>query len=101
MSAAERYDQIGADYASVRRPDSRWVAGIHQALDGHRTLVNVGAGAGAYEPRFMFVVGVEPSQIMIRQRSSSAAPVECRVAAQLPFLDGAFDVVLAVLPVNF
>ena len=80
MSVAEIYDQIGTDYASVRRPDSRWVDRIHQALDGHRTLVNVGAGAGAYEPRFMSVVGVEPSQIMIRQRSSSAAPVVCGVA---------------------
>src|SRR5438093_4840290 len=100
MSAAEIYDQIGTDYASVRRPDSRWVARIHQALDGHRTLVNVGAGAGSYEPRFMSVVGVEPSQIMIRQRSSSAAPVVCGVAEQLPFLDGAFDVALAVLTVH-
>src|SRR5262245_41402895 len=100
MSTAERYDQIGADYASVRGPDPRWVARIHQALDGHRTLVNVGAGAGSYEPRFMSVVGVEPSQIMIRQRSSSAAPVVYGVAEQLPFLDGAFDVALAVLTVH-
>src|SRR5258708_1047872 len=100
MSAAERYDQIGTDYAAVRRPDSRWVARIHQALDGHRTLVNVGAGAGSYEPRFMFVVGVEPSEIMIRQRSSSAAPVIRGVAEQLPFPDGAFDVALAVLTVH-
>ncbi len=89
MSAAERYDQIGTDYAAVRRPDSRWVARIHQALDGHRTLVNadsrwvarihqaldghrtlvnVGAGAGSYEPRSMSVVGVEPSEIMISTR---------------------------------
>ena len=66
MSAAEIYDQIGTDYVSVRRPDSRWVAQIHQALDGHRTLVNVGAGAGSYGPRFMSVVGVEPSQLMIK-----------------------------------
>ena len=100
MSAAERYDQIGTDYASVRRPDSRWVARIHQALDGHRTLVNVGAGAGSYESRFMSVVRVEPSQVMIRQRSSSAALVVCGVAEQLPFLDGAFDVALAVLTVH-
>ncbi len=100
MSAAERYDQIGTDYAAVRRPDSRWVARIHQALDGHRTLVNVGAGAGSYEPRSMSVVGVEPSEIMIRQRSSSAAPVVRGVAEQLPFPDGAFDVALAVLTVH-
>src|SRR5215470_8290717 len=100
MSAAERYDHIGIDYASRRRPDLRWVAWIHQALDGHRTLVNIGAGAGSYEPSFMSVVGVEPSQIMIRQRSSSAAPVVRGVAEQLPFRDGAFDVALAVLTVH-
>lgn len=39
MSGAEKYDYIGTDYASVRRPDASWVARIHQALDGHRTLV--------------------------------------------------------------
>jgi SAM-dependent methyltransferase len=100
MSTAVRYDQIGTDYASVRRPDSRWVARIHRALDGHRTLVNVGAGACSYEPNFMSVVGVEPSQLMIRQRSSSAAPVVCGMAEQLPFRDGAFDVALAVLTVH-
>jgi SAM-dependent methyltransferase len=100
MSTAEIYNQIGADYASVRKPDSPWVARIHQALGGHCTLVNVGAGAGSYEPNFMSVVGVEPSQIMIRQRPSSAAPVVCGVAEQLPFPDGAFDVALAILTVH-
>lgn len=100
MNTAEMYNQIGTDYASARRPDSRWVDRIHQALDSHRTLVNVGAGAGAYEPNFMAVVGVEPSQIMIRQRSASAAPVVCGVAEQLPFPDNAFDVALAVFTVH-
>lgn len=100
MSTAERYDHIGTDYASMRRPDARWVAQIHRAFVGHRTLVNVGAGAGSYEPDFMAVVGVEPSQVMIRQRLSSAAPVVCGVAEQLPFRDGAFDVALAVLTVH-
>src|SRR4029450_1592712 len=97
MSTAERYDHIGTDYASVRRPDLRWVARIHQALDGHRTLVNVGAGTGSYEPNFPAVVGLEPSQTMIRQRPSSAAPVVCGMAEQLPFRDGAFTLALAVL----
>lgn len=100
MSTDARYDLIGADYGNVRRPDSRWVARIYQALDSHRTLVNVGAGTGSYEPNFMSVVGVEPSQIMIRQRSRSAAPVVCGVAEQLPFPDDAFDVALAVFTVH-
>lgn len=100
VSAPEIYDQIGSDYASQRRPDPHWVARIHRRLEGQHTLINVGAGAGSYEPAFMSVVGVEPSHIMIRQRSPSAAPAVCGVAEQLPFKDGAFDVALAVLTVH-
>ena len=100
MSAAEIYDQIGSDYASQRRPDPSWIARIHRRLEGHQTLVNVGAGAGSYEPAFMSVVGVEPSHTMIRQRALSAAPAVCGVAEQIPFKDGAFDVALAVLTVH-
>ena len=100
MSAAEIYDQIGRDYASRRRPDPRWVARIHRRLEGHYTLVNVGAGAGSYEPASMSVVGVEPSQIMLEQRPSSAAPAVRGIAEQLPFDDDAFDVALAVLSVH-
>jgi SAM-dependent methyltransferase len=100
MRAGEVYDQIGTDYGSVRRADPRWLARIHQVLEGERTLVNVGAGAGSYEPAFMWVVGVEPSKTMIEQRPSSAAPVVCGVAERLPFPDGAFDVALAVLTVH-
>ncbi len=100
MSVVETYDRIGIDYASQRRPDPRWASQIHQALKGHRTLVNVGAGAGSYEPRFMSVVGVEPSRIMIHQRPPSSAPVLCGVAEHLPFTDNAFDVALAVFSVH-
>ena len=100
MGIAEIYDQIGSGYASQRRPDPHWVARIHRRLEGHHTLVDVGAGAGSYEPAFMSVVGVEPSHIMIRQRSPSAAPAVCGVAEQLPFTDGEFDVALAVLTVH-
>lgn len=100
MSAAEVYDDIGIDYASVRRPDPRWVAQIYRAFTGHRTLVNVGAGTGSYEPSFLSVVAVEPSQLMIRQRPSAAAPVVCGVAERLPFRDGEFDVALAVFTVH-
>ncbi|MFQ5683763.1 MAG: class I SAM-dependent methyltransferase [Candidatus Binatia bacterium] len=100
MSGPEIYDRIGSDYSSRRRPDPHWVARIHRSLEGTHSLVNVGAGAGSYEPAFMSVVGVEPSLTMIRQRSRSAAPVVCGVAEQLPFPDGAFDVALAVLTVH-
>jgi len=100
MTAAEVYDKIGTDYASLRRPDPRWIAHIHQALEGQRTLINVGAGAGSYEPKYMSVFAVEPSWTMIGQRPSSAAPVVCGVAERLPFSDDAFDVALAVFTVH-
>ena len=100
MTAGEIYDRIGARYAARRRPDARWAARIHRALDGQRTLVNVGAGTGSYEPAFMSVVGVEPSPVMIGQRSRSAAPVVQGIAERLPFADDAFDVALAVLTVH-
>ena len=100
MSAPDIYDRIGTDYAALRRPDPRWIARIHGWLEAERTLVNVGAGAGSYEPASLSVVAVEPSQVMIRQRAASAAPVVRAVAEQLPFADGAFDVALAVLTVH-
>jgi SAM-dependent methyltransferase len=98
--AADIYDQIGSDYASLRKPDPRWTAQIHQALKGQSTLVNIGAGAGSYEPASMSVIGVEPSQTMIRQRPASAAPVVCSIAEALPFADETFDVSMAVLTVH-
>ena len=100
MKEAETYDCIRIDYVLQRRPDHRWTVLIQPFLRDHRTLVNVGAGAGSYEPAFMSVVGVEPSLIMIQQRSPSSAQVLCGVAENLPFTDGAFDVALAVFSLH-
>ncbi len=91
------YESIGRGYARSRRADPRWAARIRAEFAGARTLVNVGAGSGSYEPDSLEVVAVEPSQTMIRQRPTSAAPVVCAYAEQLPFPDGKFDVALAVL----
>ena len=68
------YDRIGSGYTETRRPDPRIAAAIGAALGDARTLVNVGAGAGAYEPRDRRVVAVEPSGAMIDQRPTGAAP---------------------------
>ncbi len=93
------YDQIGVGYAQNRPPDPRWEAIIHRALGDARTILNVGAGTGSYEPRDRSVVALEPSRRMIAQRSN-AIPVVQGVAGALPFPDASFDVALAVLTVH-
>jgi hypothetical protein len=56
-----RYDRIGHGYALTRREDPGLRATIHAALGSARSVVNVGAGTGSYEPRDRHVVAVEPS----------------------------------------
>jgi SAM-dependent methyltransferase len=94
------YDEIGAGYADYRRPDPRIAAAIGLALDDADTVLNVGAGAGSYEPVNRRVVAVEPSLSMIRQRGPGSAPVVQAGATHLPFRDGAFDAALAVLTLH-
>ena len=94
------YDRIGPAYTSTRRPDPRIVAAIAAALGDARTLVNVGAGAGAYEPHDRRIVAVEPSRTMIAQRPADSAPCIQAIAERLPFRDRAFDASLAVLTLH-
>jgi SAM-dependent methyltransferase len=96
---AARYDEIGRGYAQVRRPDPRIARQIEQAVGSGRTVINVGAGTGSYEPPGT-VVAVEPSAVMIAQRPPGAAPCVQAMAEALPFGDGAFDVALAVLTIH-
>ena len=74
MSAGAIYDSIGRGYARQRRPDPRIAARLHEALGGARSVLNVGAGAGSYEPPDRRVVAVEPSEVMLAQRPPNAAP---------------------------
>lgn len=94
------YDLIGAGYARQRRADRRWAATIHSALGDAKTVLNVGAGPGSYEPADRFVLALEPSRRMITQRAVGAAPVVQGVAGELPFPDMAFDAALAILTVH-
>ena len=94
------YDQIGVGYAAWRRPDARIAAWIVDALGAAGTIVNVGAGAGSYEPAERAVVAVEPSAQMVRQRAPSAAPAVRASAEHLPFRDRAFHASLAILTVH-
>ena len=80
--------------------DPRIAAPIWRALGDARTVVNVGAGAGSYEPIDREVTAVEPSEVMIAQRSTGAAPVVQASAEQLPFADASFDAAMAVLTIH-
>lgn len=91
------YDRIGRGYSGFRRPDPRIARRIEEALGGARSIVNVGAGAGSYEPADREVTAVEPSAEMIAQRPTDAAPVVQGSAESLPFEDDSFDAALAVL----
>ncbi|MCA3719868.1 methyltransferase domain-containing protein [Phenylobacterium sp.] len=94
------YDRIGDGYAGLRRADPRIAAKLVAALGPPAPLLNVGAGTGNYEPADRWVVAVEPSVEMIRQRTARAAPAVRAVAQALPFADGAFEAGLAVLTVH-
>ncbi|MEL7536284.1 MAG: methyltransferase domain-containing protein [Pseudomonadota bacterium] len=94
------YDSIGNGYAQRRQPDPRIAVAVGDALAGARTVVNVGAGTGSYEPKDRAVVAVEPSRVMIAQRSVDAAPVIQATASALPFPDGSFDAAMAVLTLH-
>ncbi|WP_238007466.1 methyltransferase domain-containing protein [Dactylosporangium sp. AC04546] len=93
------YDAIGTTYAGTRRPDPRIGALITAALGDARSVVNVGAGAGSYEPP-QTVVAVEPSAVMIGQRPAGAAPVVRARAEALPLAGDAADAVMALLTVH-
>ena len=73
---------------------------IERALAGARSVVNIGAGAGAYEPPQRHVVAVEPSHVMIAQRPANAVALVQGVAEALPFPDGCFDAALATFTVH-
>jgi SAM-dependent methyltransferase len=94
------YDTIGVDYSSLRRPDPRIAQAIHAHLADAASVLNVGAGAGSYEPAHLKVTAVEPSAAMIRQRPQSNAAVVQAVAEELPFRNKCFDASMAVLTVH-
>lgn len=94
------YDRIGTTYTTTRRPDPRIAQVIWSALADCRSVLNVGAGAGAYEPPDRTVVAVEPSATMRRARPEGSAPCVAAVAESLPFDDRSFDAVMAVLTVH-
>jgi SAM-dependent methyltransferase len=93
---APAYDRMGIDYSEVRRADPRFEAAIWEALGDAKTVLNLGAGAGSYEPRDREVVAVEPSPVMIAQRPAGAAPAIRGVAEDLPLEDESVDATMGV-----
>ena len=95
MSSAHLYDSIGATYTVTRRTEPRLAEKVWAALGDARTVLNVGAGTGSYEPSGRDVVAVEPTELMRAQRAAGAAPCVAAVAERLPFRDQSFDAAMA------
>ena len=100
MSRSQLYDTIGATYAVTRRTEPRIATQIWAALGDARTVLNVGAGTGNYEPPDRDVLAVEPSAVMRAQRPTGAAPCVAASAERLPFTDQSFDAAMAVATVH-
>jgi SAM-dependent methyltransferase len=97
---AARYDSIGVGYARMRREDPELRARIALALGDARTVVNVGAGAGSYEPRDRHVTAIEPSTVMASQRAAELAPAILATADRLPLCDRSADAAMSVLSLH-
>jgi ubiquinone/menaquinone biosynthesis C-methylase UbiE len=100
MSSGQLYDTIGATYTTTRRTEPRIAAQVWAALGDARTVLNVGAGTGSYEPPDRDVTAVEPSEIMRAQRPAGAAPCVAATAESLPFEDQSFDAAMAFSTVH-
>ncbi len=94
------YERQGAGYARQRRTDPRIAALVHAALGPARTVLNVGAGAGSYEPTDRDVTAVEPSPSMRAERPAHLGPAIDAIAEDLPFADDSFDAAMAMVTVH-
>lgn len=94
------YDEIGRTYGVTRGTDPRIAAHVHAALGDANSVINVGAGTGAYEPNDRHVVAVEPSWVMISQRPPGSASAVQALAESLPFRTASFDASMATFTVH-
>jgi SAM-dependent methyltransferase len=94
------YNRVGLNYTDFRQADPRIEAAIWSALGDARSVVNVGAGAGSYEPTDREVIAIEPSPVMIAQRPPSAAAALEGVAEALPLEDRSVDAAMGVLTIH-
>src|SRR6187399_1524779 len=94
------YEATGSGYAVIRRTDPRIEKLVHEALGDARSIVNVGAGAGSYEPPDRHVVAIEPSKAMRAQRPPHLVPAIDAVAENLPLDDASVDAAMAMVTVH-
>ena len=85
------YDEIGINYSVTRRTDPKIAKQLYAELQGATRIVNIGAGAGSYEPENVELVAVEPSSKMISQRKIGSHRVEKAFAEKLPFENSSFS----------
>jgi SAM-dependent methyltransferase len=100
VPTGQLYDAIGVTYTATRRTEPRIAAQIWAALGDARTVLNVGAGTGSYEPPDRQVIAVEPSAVMRAQRPPDAAPCLAAAAESLPFDDQSFDAAMAIATIH-
>jgi SAM-dependent methyltransferase len=94
------YETHGCGYPRGRRTDPRIAARIWAALGDARSVVNVGAGTGSYEPDDRWVLAVEPSSTMRAQRPADAAPCLDAAAESLPLDDDSVDAAMACVTIH-
>ncbi len=93
------YDNIGKGYSDLRVPDARIASLVHSALGAAKTVANIGAGTGSYEPRDRDVIAIEPSSLMLDQYRGQGHCVR-GVAENLPLADNSVDASLAILTMH-
>lgn len=94
------YSVYGQGYAAQRRTDPGIANAIHDAIGETRTILNVGAGAGSYEPANRHVIPIEPSAAMRLQRPKHLAPAIRGCAEELPLDDQSVDAAMALVTVH-
>jgi SAM-dependent methyltransferase len=98
---AFNYDKLGNKYSGYRQTDPRIAKYVHEALGSAKTVLNVGAGAGSYEPSDRYVVAVEPSIVMRSQRAANnKVPAINAKGDDLPFDDNSFDAAMAIVTIH-
>jgi SAM-dependent methyltransferase len=94
------YEAGGEGYTRLRQPDPRIASLIQSELGGAQSVINVGAGAGSYEPLDRYVLAVEPSAAMRSHRPPHLPPAIDATAEALPVDDNSFDAAMATLTVH-